>query len=152
MHPKSRKRLAHGVFEIDFQPTIVFVTVCTRNRDRWLATSNVHSRLRENWRKSTAWHVGRYVIMPDHVHLFAAATKSPIPLDNWVRYWKSQFTKQHQDANCRWQTDHWDTRMRSAQNYQDKWEYIRWNPVRARLVDTPEKWEYQGVIFDLPWD
>jgi len=32
----------------------------------------VHDLLCSVWREATAWLVGRYVIMPDHVHLFAA--------------------------------------------------------------------------------
>jgi len=50
-----------------------------------------------------------------------------------------------------WQTDFWDTQLRRGQSYFDKWEYVRWNPVRAGLVETPERWPYQGIIHHLAW-
>ena len=40
-HAPRRKRPAHGVLAVDGQPTIVFDTVCTKNRDPWLARDEV---------------------------------------------------------------------------------------------------------------
>lgn len=53
--------------------------------------------------------------MPDHIHYFAGFTGSPVEFANWVRYWKSQFTKRHKASDHRWQTDDWDIRMRTWQ-------------------------------------
>jgi len=52
--------------------------------------------------------IGQYVLMPDHLHLFAApnpvgegeAPAEPRSFDSWVRYWKSQFTKHHGKASA----------------------------------------------------
>ncbi len=130
VQPK-RKHPAHEILVVEGQPTIIFDTVCTKNREPWLADEAVHSTLREVWRDATAWLVGRYVIMPDHVHFFAAATDaSTVTHDKWVTYWKSQFSKRHRVPSHRWQTDCWDTRIRSATAYEEKWEYVRYNPVR----------------------
>jgi putative transposase len=82
----NRKHPTHGVSfdETDFP--IIFLTVCTKARRPWLASEDVHRLLCNTWRHATAWLVGRYVVMPDHVHLFAAPGSQPVPLDNWVRY------------------------------------------------------------------
>jgi putative transposase len=96
--------------------------------------------------------MGRYMILPDHIHFFAAATESHITYDAWVQYWKSQFSKRHHSPEHRWQTDHWDTRVRNENSYESKWEYVRWNPVRHGLVDRPEDWPYQGEIHELRWN
>jgi REP element-mobilizing transposase RayT len=95
--------------------------------------------------------MGRYVIMPDHIHYFSAATDSPIKYQNWVRYWKSQFTKRHKMAAHQWQTDNWDTRMRSAAMYEDKWLYVLDNPTRKGLVERWEDWRYKGEIYEVRW-
>src|SRR3954464_12711051 len=92
--PLRRKHPAHGVAFIEGQPTIIFDTVCTKDRESWLACDEVHLTLRMVWQEATAWLVGRYMIMPDHIHFFAAATESTIEYENWVKYWKSQFTKE----------------------------------------------------------
>jgi len=147
----QRKHPAHGVLYIEGQPTNIFDTVCTANRQPWLANELVHQCLRDVWQDATAWLLGRYVIMPDHIHFFAAATESSISFDAWVRYWKSQFTKKFGCPQNRWQADHWDVRMRNETIYEEKWHYVLQNPVRGGLVSKPEDWSFQGAIYDLRW-
>ncbi|PYV82747.1 MAG: hypothetical protein DMG05_27565 [Acidobacteria bacterium] len=147
-----RKYPTHGVKISSEGPTIVFLTACAKNRVAWLATDEVHLLLRQVWTEATAWLVGHYVIMPDHIHLFAAPGHPFVSFDNWVQYWKSQFSKRSPPAPAhRWETDHWDTRLRNAESYRTKWEYVRNNPVRHGLVERAEDWPYQGSIYDLPW-
>lgn len=164
-HPRhARQHPAHGILISSGGPTIVFLTVCTKDRRPWLDNSGVHELLRAVWADAKAWLVGRYVLMPDHVHLFCApneegsagaspsqADPSLPPLDNWVRYWKSQFSKRDQRPQHRWQADHWDTRLRHDESYEAKWEYVRNNPVRAGLVVCPEDWPYSGELHVLHW-
>jgi len=107
--------------------------------------------LRDIWHESNAWMVGRYVIMPDHIHFFAAETDGDIPYENWIRYWKSIFSKRHQVSDHRWQSDHWDRRIRSEAAYEEKWAYVRENSIRKGLVTSPDDWPYQGEIYELPW-
>ena len=97
----QRKHPAHGVLFVEGHPTIIFDTVCTKDRKSWLASDEVHKLPREVWQEADAWLMGRYVIMPDHVHFFAAATESGIKYDNWVKYWKSKFSKRHKVAEHR---------------------------------------------------
>jgi putative transposase len=150
--PPKRKHPVHGIVFVDGQPTIVFDTVCTKDRSRWLANDDVHRLLREVWQEAQAWWLGRNVIMPDHIHFFAAATESAIPYENWVRYWKSQFTKRHNVPGNRWLPHHWDTRIRNAAAYAEKWDYVSQNPERGGLVTKSMNWPYQGIIHELPWD
>ena len=146
-----RKKPAHGVRIDPDRPTIVLVTVCTRDRDPWLATDENHRALCDVWTEARAWLVGRYVLMPDHLHFFAAPGPRELPLDNWVRYWKSQFTKARRDPSRDLQDDHWDSRLRSGESYDGKWWYVRNNPVRAGLVADAEDWPFQGELNVLPW-
>ena len=133
------------------KPTIVFVTDCTRGRSPWLATDAVHDLLVATWSEATAWHVGRYIVMPGHVHLFAGPGGLDVPLDNWVRYWKSLFTKRHANPSHPWQPDHWDRRLRDGESYDNKWHYVRENAVRHGLVERPEQWRYAGELNVLAW-
>lgn len=86
------------------------------------------------------------MILPDHLHLFAAPGEPEIEFDNWVRYWKSQFRKQFGVPEHRFETDHWDRRLRSRESYAEKWEYVRENPVRHGLVKIPDEWPFQGEL------
>ncbi len=147
----QRNHPRHGVLIKDDEPTIVFLTVCTKDRTPWLATAPNHALLRSVWADATAWLVGRYVLLPDHLHLFAAPNDARFTLEAWVQYWKSQFSRRHADKGNRWQTDHWDTRLRRGESYDAKWEYVVHNPVRHRLVERSEDWPYQGEMNVLPW-
>ncbi len=153
-HPDlpDRKHPASGVLYVEGQPTIVFDTICTKDRLPWLASAEVHDLLREVWTDASAWLVGRYIVMPDHIHLFAAATATEIKFESWTKYWKSRFSRRHQITGHRWQVDDWDTRMRSSQQYEEKSEYVRFNAVRKGLVELPEDWPFQGVLNELRWD
>ncbi len=146
-----RKKPVHGVEILPNAPTIVFVTVCTRDRKPWLATPENHTGLRTAWSGAEAWLVGRYVLMPDHLHLFAAPGRLEISLENWITYWKRQFTKVRGVVGQQWQTNHWDTRLRLGESYDEKWSYVRENPVRAGLVASADDWLCQGEMNVLLW-
>jgi putative transposase len=148
----SRKRPDHGVLFHPTKPTIIFLTVCTRDRVPWLACEEAHRLLLDVWNNAQAWIVGRYVLMPDHLHLFAAPGAMELPFDNWVRFWKSQFTKRSGHTARAWQIDLWDTRLRHDESYEDKWLYVKNNPVRAGLVTMAEDWPFQGELNRLPWE
>ncbi len=154
----ARHHPAHGVLISEWQPTIVFLTVCTKDRSRWLANEQVHQTVKDAWTDADAWLVGRYVVMPDHIHLFVSPIDTSVSLDNWIKFWKSQFTKiAKKDRTFRlpshpWQTDHWDTRLRNRRSYESKWEYVRNNPVRHGLVAQAEDWPYQGEMHNLRWN
>lgn len=148
----KRKHPAHGVFISATKPTIVFGTICCDKRLPWLATDRHHDLLLEIWDDISHWVVGRYILMPDHLHFFAAPQETAVPFDNWVQYVKSQFTKRNQNASCVWQTDHWDTRIRSLEHYEEKSFYMFDNPVRAGLVTCPKEWKHQGIAHELRWN
>ncbi len=97
--------------------------------------------------------VGRYVVLPDHIHLFCAlGAYPPTPPLNWVRYWKSQVAKAVGcGAETLWQKNFWDTQLRRHESYSAKWDYVRNNPVRHGLVSHAEEWPYQGELNPLKW-
>jgi putative transposase len=96
----------------------------------------------------------RYVIMPDHIHLFCAPGVNPTErLDQWVRYWKNVASKNWPRLNEHpiWQRDFWDTQLRRHENYDEKWDYILENPVRAGLVTESEDSPFHGELNVLEW-
>jgi putative transposase len=137
----GRRRPVHTAIRDRFNTaTIVFLTVCTKDRRPVLANDVAHTALREAWQLHPTWFVGRYVIMPDHVHLFCSPTTSlGSPLSAWVKFWKSNFARQTEQVGA-WQRDFWDTQLRRGENYETKWRYVLQNPVRAGLVAALEDW------------
>jgi REP element-mobilizing transposase RayT len=50
-----------------------------------------------------------------------------------------------------WQRHFWDRQLRKSESYDQKWQYVIENPVRAGLVTKPEDWPYQGELNVLRW-
>jgi putative transposase len=148
----ERKKPAAGMNVPAEGCAVALVTVCTKDRSAWLACEDVHAILADTWKHAVAWRTGKYVLMPDHLHLFAAFAGSDISLDAWVKYWKSIFSKRHGVPEHAWQSRSFHHRLRSGDSYAAKWEYVRNNPVRHGLVKTPEEWRFQGEIFGISWD
>ena len=136
------------------RPVIIFLTVCTKEKKQILARKEIHELLQAVWKEARGWIVGRYVIMPDHVHLFCAPWGEDVPfLEEWVRFWKARASRRwpHPEERPLWQRSFWDTELRRLDKYDEKWDYVRYNPVRKGLVTVPEEWPYQGVMNVLSW-
>ena len=148
----NRRKPAAGVRIALQRPTIVFVTVCAKNGGTWVARIRaVQEILLKVWSEAQTWLVGYYLLMPDHIHFFCAPGISAKPFRGWMSYWKRRFSLAAKDPAWCWQSLQWDTRLRKAEQYEQKWQYVRHNPVRAGLVATPEEWPYRGVMNRLGW-
>jgi putative transposase len=133
---------------------IVFVTLVANNRQPVLASQAVQNCLLSAWAMADNWIVGRYIIMPDHIHLFCSPTRWPITsFQKWISYWKSLVARSFPDAHAipLWQRDCWDTQLRSGDSYSAKWAYVRNNPVRKGLVQHADQWPFQGELNALSW-
>jgi putative transposase len=92
--------------------------------------------------------VGRYVIMPDHVHLFVSGPED-FELGRWMGALKHYLEKravQTESATPLWQRGFFDHVLRNDESYAEKWNYVRDNPVRAGLVADADDWPYAGEI------
>ena len=191
---KRRHPSRHSVLTYhDNRSIILFVTVVANRRSPILANKAAHDCIVEAWKNTTEWLVGRYIVMPDHVHFFCApATFPPKDFHKWMKRWKAlaalayrrdretyregrnllrpradgaktDDTNTHVDTdamNCvppasripsLFQRGCWDRQLRVGESYAQKWEYVRANPVRRKLVDHTDKWPYQGQINVLEW-
>lgn len=133
---------------------VYFVTTCVSLRRQLLATPAIHAILAEEWsglRYRHGWMVGRYVVMPDHVHFFATSQHADSkPLHDAVGKWKEwtakRILKLTDGAAPLWQPEFFDHLLRSEESLAAKWTYIRENPVRAGLVSRAEDWPYAGSV------
>ena len=134
------------------EPVILHVSICTSPRRDILASHRVHDALRSAWTEAGHWCVGYYMIMPDHVHLFCAPARwDHVEVKQWATFWKRRAVREYAFLKSCWESDCWDTQMRSQEHYVIKLEYVQHNPVRKRLVTTSEDWPYQGHVADLIW-
>ncbi len=132
---------------------VFFLTACVRDRSPVLADPRIALILIDAWQQAPAlhgWLIGRYVVMPDHVHVFASPyTDGAKSLSVFMKCWKTSTAVRIRRAclpDFRWQREFFDHVLRSDESFTQKWEYVRQNPVRARLVADPDSWPYQGEL------
>jgi putative transposase len=132
---------------------LYFVTCCTYRRRPHLADTRVHSAFIEfarNAQKELGIAIGRYVIMPDHLHVFVSGPDDFV-LSRWVGTLKRVIGKQIDSSSSDpiWQRGFFDHVLRSSESYSEKWNYVRENPVRVGLVKSAEDWPYSGEIVPI---
>jgi putative transposase len=140
---------------------LYFVTFNTHARASLLARSEVHEAVIRYCQRAADFRigVGRYVLMPDHVHLFVCfGIGCTTTLGEWIKGLKRELDHvllamgqrpiklPGQKLSTFWQPGFHDRLVRSDESYVAKWEYVFQNPVRAGLVARAEDWPYAGEI------
>jgi REP element-mobilizing transposase RayT len=89
-----------------------------------------------------------WCIMPNHVHVLTEVKRHS--LSDIVHSWKSFTAHKSNKLLGRtgkfWMPDYFDRFIRNQQHFASTVEYIRQNPVKAGLVDAPEKWPWSGSV------
>ena len=131
-----------------------------------LASNDIAAIMAAEWRDARdrhGWVIGRYVIMPDHVHFFCRAELAAKPLPIFMQKWKQWTSKRMareigvagmgrrglKGSGTVWQEEFFDHVLRSRESYAQKWQYVKENPVRAGLVKNFDDWPFQGEIESL---
>src|SRR4051812_422441 len=100
----GRKTPARGVRLAVSGPNILWMTVCSKDRDPWMAQRSVVELLHHVWLdNATAWLVGDYLVMPDHAHFFCAPKDLQFTVERWVAYFKECFSKRNSQVRWSWQ-------------------------------------------------
>ena len=148
----------HRLDLIYINQPLYFVTFATRDRKRipsldvaQAALEQYAHRAIENFNVA----LGRYVIMPDHVHLFVRGGRD-FTLSSWIGGLKRAMcvallketpaTRLPTQRTALWQPGFFDHILRTDESYGETWNYVRENPVRAGLVKNAGDWPYQGEI------
>jgi len=127
---------------------LYFVTFATRDRKRISSLHSAQLALEQYGHCATSKFsvaLGRYVIMPDHVHLFVRGGDRSFTLSSWMGGLKRAMCVALKSPRL-WQPGFFDHIVRSDESYAEKWNYVRNNPVRAGLVATAGQWPYEGEI------
>jgi len=151
----GRKHLPHlPPMEFHNQTIFQYVTVCANKRRPILARPEIVQLLLNCWSNANHWTVGRWIVMPDHLHLFCTPAKFPrTPLKQWMQFWRNESTRHwpFPDEKPIWQSDYFDRQLRSGESYHQKWLYVWENPIKKNFVKKPEDWPFQGEMNVIQW-
>jgi REP element-mobilizing transposase RayT len=138
-----RKQLPHDPPHwLDPTQEAFFITInCLPRGVNQLARPKIWTHLvesiefREN-RGDWKWKI--ILAMPDHLHGIVVFPNAFF-MRKCVAAWKRWLAK---EQGIQWQRDFFDHRLRSGESAVEKANYIRNNPVRAGLVESPEEWQF----------
>jgi REP-associated tyrosine transposase len=144
----------HRLERLSVENPVYFVTFCTEDRRPILARQKIHETLVQFCHEALSRNVfvGRYILMPDHVHLFVKVPPPSANLSNWIKSVKNSLSKALRGESVpapHWQKGFFDHVLRSGESYSRKWLYMVGNSVRANLVKDWSDWPYQGEIYPV---
>lgn len=126
---------------------IFFVTTVTAQRHpifRRETTANLLLEILAHYRDQRKFLLHEFVIMPDHVP--ALLTPAPeVSLERAVQFIKGGFSYRLKSRPPVWQASFTNHRVRDFEDYEHHREYIRMNPVRARLAERAEQYPYSSA-------
>jgi putative transposase len=100
--------------------------------------------LRENVRAGR-FKIHDFVVMPDHVHILITVNRD-LTIEKAMQFIKGGFSfrlkREFRYAGEVWQRGFSEVRVNERQSFLQHREYIAQNPVKAGLVDSPEKFPY----------
>jgi putative transposase len=144
-----------------YEPTLYFLTFNTHLRRHFLTSPAVHDGFVRYCQRAGQYDigVGRYVIMPDHIHLFACfGIGDTLTLGEWIKGLKRCLDAPlitsglkpsflpRQRLRSFWQPGFHDHVLRNDESHGEKWHYVRENPVRPGQVLNAHDWPYAGEI------
>ena len=96
-------------------------------------------------RATGAYLLHEFVLMPDHMHLLltpgpTTTVEKVMQLIKGGTSYEIHKRREHQMEI--WQPGFHEQTVRDQRDFRSKVEYIRMNPVAARLVEAPEQWPH----------
>jgi putative transposase len=96
-----------------------------------------------------------FVLMPNHLHIILTPAEA-VTLEKAIQLIKGGSSFEiHRVRGTRsqiWQAGFHESRIRDWMEYQKKSDYVRYNPVAAKLVAAPEDWLYGSASGRYPAD
>lgn len=123
---------------------ITSVTAQRRTLFQHAITANLLIGVFLHYRDQAKYQLHDLVVMPDHFHALITPA-SDISLERAVQFIKGGFSFRLKSDYPIWQASFTNHRIRDDEDFALHREYIRMNPVRSKLVRTPEDYPYSSA-------
>jgi putative transposase len=102
-----------------------------------------------SYREQKKYQLHEFVVMPNHVHLLITPGEG-ITIEKAMQLIKGGFSfrarKELGLVTEIWQRGYVDHRVRDASDFAQHRQYIRGNPVRGNLANSPEEFRYSSAF------
>ena len=95
----------------------------------------------EHYVRLEKWSSYLFLLMPDHLHALMSFSNEK-SMGGLMSDWKGYHSK---TLGVVWQDNFFDHRIRTHQEFSEKFQYIQMNPVVKGLCETVQEWPWQSV-------
>jgi putative transposase len=133
---------------------MVFITAVTNNRTpifQDFRNIQILFTTLENVELLHPYTLVAYVVLPDHIHIIIQMVEGQNNFSTIMKSIKGNYTANYKKAHniqnslVLWQKRFWDHVIRDEEDLKSHLDYIHWNPVKHKYVDTPQKWQYSSL-------
>jgi putative transposase len=136
-----------NIAQTQMNDRLFFITTITAHRQpifRREAAANLLIETLAHYRDERKYLLHEFVIMPDHLHILLTPWDE-ISLERAVQFIKGGFSFRLKFRGPAWQASFSNHRIRDLEDYENHREYVRMNPVRARLAERAEEYPYSSA-------
>ncbi|HUA16053.1 MAG TPA: transposase [Verrucomicrobiae bacterium] len=133
---------------------VFFITTITAQRMpifRRDSTARLLIDTLAHYRDQGRYLLHEFVIMPDHLHALLTPGEA-VSVERAMQFIKGGFSFRLKQRGRVWQASFTNHRVRDLEDYERHREYIRMNPVRARLAARPDQYPYSSAADNLRID
>jgi putative transposase len=132
---------------VAFMERTFFITSVTAQRRTLFqrdATADLFVEVLLHYRDQGKYLLHEFVVMQDHFHALITPSDD-VSLEKAVQFIKGGFSFRLKSKFSVWQASFTNHRIRDEEDFEGHREYIRMNPVRARLVARAEEYRYSSA-------
>lgn len=139
-----------------FGSSTYFVTASTWGKRSLFQTERMATLLIDtifHYRLQGKYLLHEFVVMPNHIHLLLSPSEKLARAMQFIKGGFSYRAKKELGVSMEiWERGYVEHRVRDIGDYEHHVEYIRENPVRARLAERPELYPYSSAARALSLD
>jgi len=126
-----------------------FLTICTHERVAHFTDAEIVKLVIDQFLRLAAQEgiaISVYCVMPDHIHLLVEGTDDGANLTKFVSLAKqhSGYAFKQKYKKRLWQEGYYEHVLRDAERTEEVIEYTVSNPVRSKLVRSPDEYPHWG--------
>jgi REP element-mobilizing transposase RayT len=93
------------------------------------------------------WDCYGFVVMPDHLHIVVKVLAAPLSrsMESFCKFTGRRMVSVLGTQGAFWQKGFYDHAIRGPKALCAYLDYIRYNPVRAGLIEAPEQWSFSAI-------
>jgi putative transposase len=157
MTPSIFKTPLHTPAHLFQDDSISMVTASTYKKHNFMESDERKEQWQNAYFKACElyqWHVIAWVVLNNHYHLMMRSPEQngrnlPKLIASLHKFTARQWNDDDKQSGRKIWWNYWDTCIRSEKDFENRLNYVFWNPVKHGLVSQPEEYEFSNYRYFL---